>query len=117
MNHRTLGKTGFKISEVSLGTWQVGGKWGSPFDHKLADTILLNTAVDGASTSSIQPTCTGSGKVNRRQAGSEQAWDSSLYQERQAIWEKPACLVIRRYRAGRIRAEGQFSAVGGKGGG
>lgn len=28
MKFRTLGKTGFKISEVSLGTWQLGGKWG-----------------------------------------------------------------------------------------
>ncbi len=40
MNYRTLGKTGFKISEISLGTWQVGGKWGSPFDHDLAEKIL-----------------------------------------------------------------------------
>jgi len=31
MNYRTLGKTQFKISELSLGTWQVGGKWGSGF--------------------------------------------------------------------------------------
>ena len=40
MNYRTLGKTGFKISEVSLGTWQVGGKWGTVFDHTLAENIL-----------------------------------------------------------------------------
>lgn len=45
MNYRTLGKTGFKISEISLGTWQVGGKWGSGFDDKTADGIL-NTAID-----------------------------------------------------------------------
>ncbi|WP_166965646.1 aldo/keto reductase [Yeosuana marina] len=45
MQYRLLGKTGFKISEVSLGTWQVGGKWGEIFNHKTADTIL-NTAVD-----------------------------------------------------------------------
>jgi len=40
MKYRILGKTGFNISEVSLGTWQVGGKWGSGFDHKLANNIL-----------------------------------------------------------------------------
>jgi len=40
MKYRTLGKTGFNISEISLGTWQVGGKWGSGFDHKLAAEIL-----------------------------------------------------------------------------
>ena len=45
MKYRILGKTGFNISEISLGTWQVGGKWGSGFDHKLADRIL-NAALD-----------------------------------------------------------------------
>lgn len=45
LKKRSLGKTGFQITELSLGTWQVGGKWGSGFDHALADRIL-NTAVD-----------------------------------------------------------------------
>ena len=45
MNYRKLGKTGFTISEISLGTWQVGGKWGDPFSHANADRIL-NEAVD-----------------------------------------------------------------------
>lgn len=40
MNYRALGDTGFNISEISIGTWQVGGRWGSGFDHKLADNIL-----------------------------------------------------------------------------
>ena len=45
MNYRRLGKTDFEISEISLGTWQVGGKWGSPFNNKTADE-LINTAID-----------------------------------------------------------------------
>jgi aryl-alcohol dehydrogenase-like predicted oxidoreductase len=45
MNYRLLGKTGFEISEISLGTWQVGGKWGSAFDTKLAASIL-DTAIE-----------------------------------------------------------------------
>ncbi len=45
MKKRTLGRTGFNISEISLGTWQVGGKWGAPFSHENADKIL-NEAVD-----------------------------------------------------------------------
>ena len=45
MNFRKLGKTNFEISEIALGTWQVGGKWGSAFDNDNADKIL-NTAID-----------------------------------------------------------------------
>lgn len=46
MNYRKLGKTGFEVSEISLGTWQVGGKWGSTFDHNLAENIIRE-AIDG----------------------------------------------------------------------
>ena len=46
MKYRKLGKTGFNVSEISLGTWQVGGKWGDDFDHTLAESIL-HAAVDG----------------------------------------------------------------------
>jgi len=45
MNYKQLGKTGLNVSAISLGTWQVGGKWGTPFSHSLADTIL-NEAID-----------------------------------------------------------------------
>jgi len=45
MNKRLLGKTGFEVSEIALGTWQVGGTWGSVFNHQNAEAIL-NTAVD-----------------------------------------------------------------------
>ncbi|UCH13109.1 MAG: aldo/keto reductase, partial [Bacteroidales bacterium] len=45
MNYGTLGKTKLKVSEISLGTWQVGGKWGDEFSHANADKIL-NYAVD-----------------------------------------------------------------------
>ncbi len=54
MNYRSLGKTNFKVSEISLGTWQVGGKWGSGFDDKTAENII-NTAIDNR-TSGIQTT-------------------------------------------------------------
>jgi len=45
MNYRILGKTGFEISEISLGTWQVGGRWGEAFDESNAERIL-NQAMD-----------------------------------------------------------------------
>lgn len=40
MNYRILGKTGYKVSEISLGTWQLGSKWGNPFDEKVARNTL-----------------------------------------------------------------------------
>ena len=40
MHYRTLGKTGWKVSEIGLGTWQVGGGWGKAFDPKKAEEIL-----------------------------------------------------------------------------
>jgi aryl-alcohol dehydrogenase-like predicted oxidoreductase len=45
MNYRRLGKTGFNVSEISLGTWQVGGRWGDPFDAASAERII-ETAID-----------------------------------------------------------------------
>jgi aryl-alcohol dehydrogenase-like predicted oxidoreductase len=45
MLYRILGKTGIKLSAISIGTWQVGGKWGDDFSHATADSIL-NKAID-----------------------------------------------------------------------
>jgi len=45
MNYRKLGNTEMEVSEVSLGTWQVGGGWGGKFDHNQAYKIL-NEAID-----------------------------------------------------------------------
>ncbi len=44
MNYRELGKTGMRVSEVSLGTWAVGGDWGSVAEDEA--WAALNRAVD-----------------------------------------------------------------------
>ncbi len=45
MNFRRLGKTGIQVSEISLGTNQLGGSCRAIFSHAAADRIL-NTAID-----------------------------------------------------------------------
>lgn len=40
MKKRVLGKTNQLLSEVSLGTWQLGNAWGKPFDLDLANETL-----------------------------------------------------------------------------
>ncbi|MGM0435947.1 MAG: aldo/keto reductase [Bacillota bacterium] len=47
MKYRTLGKTGFKISEISLGTWQIGGGWGADFDKPMALETLRTARKHG----------------------------------------------------------------------
>ncbi|PXW88294.1 aryl-alcohol dehydrogenase-like predicted oxidoreductase [Streptohalobacillus salinus] len=34
LNYHTLGKTGYKISELSFGTWAIGGAWGKTNDEE-----------------------------------------------------------------------------------
>ena len=40
MNKRILGRTGKQIGEIGLGTWQLGTKWGDPFNQDEAMKIL-----------------------------------------------------------------------------
>ena len=44
MNYRELGRTGWKISEIGLGTWAMGSAWGPVDDHESLAT--LNRALD-----------------------------------------------------------------------
>ncbi len=40
MNTRIFGKTGRAVSEIGLGTWQLGTVWGQPFNEVEAEKIL-----------------------------------------------------------------------------
>lgn len=40
MNQRKFGKTGRMVGEIGLGTWQLGTKWGTPFNEQEAMRIL-----------------------------------------------------------------------------
>ncbi len=44
MHYRELGRTGWKVSEVSFGAWAIGGAWGSVDDSE--SLAALNKAID-----------------------------------------------------------------------
>ena len=45
MNYRTLGRTGWNISEISFGAWAIGGSWGDVSDAE--SLAALHAALDG----------------------------------------------------------------------
>ncbi len=45
MHYRTLGRTGWKVSEISFGAWAIGGAWGSVDDKE--SLAALHAALDG----------------------------------------------------------------------
>jgi len=45
MNYRTLGRTGWKVSEISFGAWAIGGAWGDVDDKESLGA--LHAALDG----------------------------------------------------------------------
>jgi aryl-alcohol dehydrogenase-like predicted oxidoreductase len=45
MNYRILGRTGWKISEISFGAWAIGGAWGTVSDAE--SLAALHAALDG----------------------------------------------------------------------
>ena len=47
MKYRKLGKTNYIVSEISLGCWQLGGKWGQPFNEKIAQETLDHAISNG----------------------------------------------------------------------
>ena len=47
MRYRTFGKTGIKVSEISLGTWQLGSKWGDPVNMDVANKTLSTALSSG----------------------------------------------------------------------
>ncbi|AYG57544.1 aldo/keto reductase [Rhizobium jaguaris] len=40
MKYRTFGKTGWQVSEIAFGGWQLGGQWGNIDDRESIDTLL-----------------------------------------------------------------------------
>ena len=45
MKYRSLGRTGWRVSEISFGAWAIGGAWGRVDDQE--SMVTLNAALDG----------------------------------------------------------------------
>src|SRR5271170_597005 len=45
MKYRELGRTGWKVSEISFGAWAIGGAWGDVSDQD--SLAALHAALDG----------------------------------------------------------------------
>src|SRR5713226_9620849 len=44
MQYRMLGRTGFRVSDISFGAWAIGGSWGAVDDRD--SLAALNKAID-----------------------------------------------------------------------
>jgi aryl-alcohol dehydrogenase-like predicted oxidoreductase len=55
MDHRSLGTTGYDVSEVGLGTWQIGGDWGDVSDDEGREAVraALDAGVDFLDTADV----------------------------------------------------------------
>ncbi|MBN1119414.1 MAG: aldo/keto reductase [Bacteroidales bacterium] len=69
MKYRILGKTGLKISEISLGTWQVGGRWGDKFSFENAEKILASAVDNGVNFIDTADVYGDGGKESERAVG------------------------------------------------
>lgn len=63
MRHRSLGTAGFAVSEVSFGTWAIGGSWGDVADQDALDglTAAIDAGVNFLDTADVY----GSGRAER----------------------------------------------------
>src|SRR5216117_836030 len=48
MKYRELGRTGWKVSEISFGAWAIGGSWGETDDRE--SLAAMHAAVDAGVT-------------------------------------------------------------------
>lgn len=47
MKYRQFGKTNLKVSEIALGTWQLGSVWGETFNEEVAEDTLKEAVLQG----------------------------------------------------------------------
>jgi aryl-alcohol dehydrogenase-like predicted oxidoreductase len=63
MKYRALGRTGWKVSEISFGAWAIGGAWGEVSDEE--SLAALNQAIDSGINFLDTADVYGSGRSHR----------------------------------------------------
>src|SRR6201994_3984761 len=63
MKYRELGRTGWKVSEISFGAWAIGGAWGTVSDEE--SLAALNQAIDSGINFLDTADVYGSGRSHR----------------------------------------------------
>ena len=55
MHHRTLGKTGYRVSEIAFGAWAIGGTWGTVDDEESMRALhaALDAGIDFFDTADV----------------------------------------------------------------
>ncbi len=77
MNYRTLGKTELQISEVSFGTWAIGGSWGSVDEKTARDG--LSRAIDAGVNFFDTADVYGDGRAERLLAQATKGREREIY--------------------------------------
>ena len=77
MNYRTLGKTGWQVSEVSFGAWAIGGSWGEVSDEN--SMKALHKAVDEGINLFDTADVYGDGRSEQLLARLKKERDETLY--------------------------------------
>ena len=79
MKYRALGRTGWKVSEVSFGAWAIGGAWGDVSDEE--SLAALNQAIDSGINFLDTADVYGDGRSERLLAQLKKSRRSSSGQE------------------------------------
>jgi aryl-alcohol dehydrogenase-like predicted oxidoreductase len=77
LKYRTLGKTGLNVSEISFGTWAIGGSWGNVSDEKSLRGLhyAMDQGVNFFDTADVY----GSGHSEELLAKATQGKEDSIY--------------------------------------
>ena len=65
MKYRAFGKTSVQVSEISLGTWQLGGKWGDAYSDKIAQATMETAFEQGINFFDTADVYNGGGNEKR----------------------------------------------------